>query len=226
MWKVSISFLSLFLFVSAYSQNFEPFAVLLADTTRRDTTEQETPSQVPAGNDQLTAPKYYFNIIKKNAITRKGMFKIHKVEDNYYFEIPDSLLGRDILVVSRIARGAAGVRPGYTGYAGDQIGTRVIRFEKGPGHKLFLRRITYEENAGDSTMAMFNAVVRSNMQPLVSAFGIGAYTPFGKGSVIDVTDYINGDNDIFFFNAGARQSMNVGSLMSSMSYIKDISPYP
>ena len=87
------------------------------------------------------------------------MFLVHKVDDNYYFEVPDSLLGRDILVVCRIAQGAAGIRPEYTGYAGDQIGNTVIRFEKGPGSKLFLRRITFEENAGDSTDAMYSAVV-------------------------------------------------------------------
>jgi hypothetical protein len=194
--------------------------------TPQDTTKKETPSSVPAGNTQLSAPRNYNNIIRSNAITRKGLFTVHKVEDNYYFEIPDSLLGRDILVVCRIAQGAAGIRPEYTGYAGDQVGSTVIRFEKGPSSKLFLRRITYEENAGDSTDAMFNAVVRSNLQPLVSAFGIGAYSPNGRGSVIEVTDYVNGDNDIFFFNSGSKKTMRVGGLLSNMSYIKDISSFP
>ncbi len=151
---------------------------------------------------------------------------VHKVDDNYYFEIPDSLLGRDILVVCRIAQGAAGIRPEYTGYAGDQIGNTVIRFEKGPGSKLFLRRITFEDNAGDSTDAMYSAVVRSNLQPLVSAFGIGAYSPNGRGSVIEITDYVNGDNDIFFFNSASKKTMRVGGLVSNTSYIKDINSFP
>jgi hypothetical protein len=152
-------------------------------------------------------------------VTRKGLFTVHKVDDNYYLEIPDSVLGRDILVVSRIAQGAAGVRPGHTGYAGDQIGNTIIRFEKGPSHKLFLRRITFQDHAGDSSNAMFDAVLRSNLQPLVASFGIGAYSPNGKGSVIEVTDYINGDNDILFFSSGTRKSMHVGSLLTSMCYI-------
>lgn len=192
----------------------------------QDTTKKETPSSVPAGNTQLSGPKNYNNIIRSNAITRKGLFTVHKVEDNYYFEIPDSLLGRDILVVCRIAQGAAGIRPEYTGYAGDQIGNTVIRFEKGPGSKLFLRRITFEEQAGDSTDAMFNAVVRSNLQPLVSSFGIGAYSPNGRGSVIEITDYVNGDNDIFFFSSASKKTMRVGGLLHNMSYIKDISAFP
>jgi hypothetical protein len=192
----------------------------------QDTIKRETPSAVPAANVQVSSPKNYNSIIKSNAITRKGLFWIHRVSDAYYFEIPDSLLGRDLLVVSRIAQGAAGVRPGYSGYAGDQVGHTIIRFEKGPSNKLFLRRVSYEENAGDTTNAMYNAVIRSNLQPLVAAFGISAKSPNDKASLIDVTDYVNGDNDIFFFSSTSRQSMKVGSLQSNMSYIKDISTYP
>ncbi len=211
---------------TATAQTLEALTRLRQDTIKNDTLKRETPSSVPAGNEQLSAPRNYYNLMRNRQVLRKGLFSVHKVADNYYFEIPDSILGRDLLVVARISQGAAGVRPGYTGYAGDQIGSTIIRFEKGPGHKLFLRRITYEEQAGDTTDAMYHAVVRSNVQPLVAAFGIGAYSPNKKGSVIDVTSYINGDNDIFFFNAATRKSMRVGTLQSNMSYIQDISAYP
>lgn len=219
-------FLFALLSFSASAQTLEALTRLRQDTVKHDSVKRETPSSVPAGNEQLSAPRNYYNLMRNRQVLRKGLFSVHKVSDNYYFEIPDSILGRDLLVVARIAQGAAGVRPGHSGYAGDQIGSTIIRFEKGPGHKLFLRRITYEEQAGDTTDAMYHAVVRSNLQPLVAAFGIGAYSPNGKGSVIDVTSYINGDNDIFFFNSAARKSMRVGSLQSNMCYIKDISAYP
>src|SRR5438128_4926685 len=157
-------FLTGFFFSSGiHAQTLESLLILKQDTVKRETAKHETPSSVPAGNDQLSAPRNYYNLLRNKAVTRKGLFTVHKVEDNYYLEIPDSILGRDLLIVSRIAQGAAGVRPGYSGYAGDQIGSRIIRFEKGPGHKIFLRRITYEDNAGDSTNAMYNAVVRSNL---------------------------------------------------------------
>ena len=195
-------------------------------TVALDTPKQETPASVPAGNAQLSAPQRYNYLIGPNAVSRKGLFTVHKVDDNYYFEIPDSLLGRDLLVVSRIAQGAAGVRREYTGYAGDQINNIVIRFENGPNHKLFLRRITFDENPGDTSSAMYSAVLRSNLQPLVAAFGIGAYNPNGKSSVVDVTDYINGDNEVLFFNSSSRKTMRVGSHVSSVSYIEDIRAFP
>src|SRR5690606_22875459 len=153
--------------------------------------EQETPSSVPLGNEPVSGPRSYRRVIRPDAITRVGLFTVHKVDDKYYFEIPDSLLGNDLLVVTRISRGAAGVRPGYAGYAGDQIGSTVIRFEKGPDDNLFLRRVSFGDYSGDSTNSMFDAVVRSNLQPLAASFGISAYTPDKKGSVIDVTNYIN-----------------------------------
>lgn len=213
---------SILIYTSTVAQSPATFPVVAL----QDTIKKETPSSVPAGNNQLSAPKNYNAIIKSNAITRRGMFWVHKVQDSYYFEIPDTVLGRDLLIVSRIAQGAAGIRPGYTGYAGDQIGHTIVRFEKGPGNKLFLRRITYEENAGDTTNSMYNAVIRSNLQPLVAAFGISAYSPNDRGSLVDITDYVNGDNDILFFNAPSRQAMKVGSLQTNMCYIKDISSYP
>jgi hypothetical protein len=208
------------------AQTLESLSLLREDTAKHDSIKKETPASVPAGNDQLSAPRNYYNLLRNKSVTRKGLFTIHKVDDKFYFEIPDSLLGRDLLVVGRIAQGAAGVRPGYIGYAGDQIGNTIIRFEKGPGHKLFLRRITYQDHAGDTSNAMYDAVVRSNLQPLVASFGVGAYSPIEKGSVIEVTDYINGDNDILFFNSGTKKSMHVGGIQRNMCYIKDVNSYP
>jgi hypothetical protein len=57
-----------------------------------------------------TGPKPYKEVITDKAVTDDGLFKVHKVDEKYYFEIPDSLLGRDILVVNRISKAAAGMR--------------------------------------------------------------------------------------------------------------------
>src|SRR5690606_9764329 len=69
-------------------------------------------------------------------------------------------------------------------------------------------------------------LIRSHLQPLAASFGISAYTPNRTGSVIDVTNYINGDNDVLFFSPGVKQQMKVGRMLSNMCYIKDIQPYP
>jgi hypothetical protein len=183
-------------------------------------------------NGRASGPKPYKEIITNKAKTDEGLFKVHKIDEKYYFEIPDSLLGRDILVVNRISKGAAGMRNGFFGYAGDQIGQNVVRFEKGPNHKIFLRTISYAEYAKDSTSPMFWAVTNSNIQPIAAAFEIKTYgkDSTSKGvsnsSVIDVTDYANGDNDVLFFSAMLKSLNHIGSLQSDKSYIETIRSYP
>jgi hypothetical protein len=72
-------------------------------------------------------PKAFKDVITDKAVTRKGLFIVHKVEDKWYFEIPDSLLGRDLLVVGRISKSAADTRAGFLSFAGDEINENMIR---------------------------------------------------------------------------------------------------
>src|SRR5687768_3940403 len=85
---------------------------------------------------QNAGPKPYAEVITAKAKTDRGLFVTHKVDDKYYFEIPDSLLGREILIVNRISKAPAGPRAGFIGYAGDIIGKKEISFEKGPNNKI------------------------------------------------------------------------------------------
>ncbi|MBW4889363.1 zinc-dependent metalloprotease [Mucilaginibacter sp. HMF5004] len=172
------------------------------------------------------APRPYKSVITDKAITRNGLFKTHKIDDKYYFEIPDSLLGREILVVSRISKAGAEMRVA-DGYAGDQIGSTVISFEKGPLSRIFMRKISYATYSPDSTKSMYQAVKRSNIQAIAAAFNIAAYSPDSKGSVVDMTDYINGDNDILFFSSAQGKSrVRLGAYLTDRSYIESVKTFP
>jgi hypothetical protein len=98
----------------------------------------DTTGRRPGAAAPRAQPKPYNTVITDKALTRNGLFKVHKVDDKYYFEIPDSILNREILVVARVAKAGAVVRSS-DGYAGDQIGSTVIKFEKGPANRIFLR---------------------------------------------------------------------------------------
>ena len=183
--------------------------------TRPDTSRKPTP---PAAS---TGPKPYKEVITDKAVTRSGFFKVHKVEDKYFFEIPDNLLIRDILVVNRLSKTQAG-----QGYGGDQIGQNVVRFEKGPNNKIFLRTVSYGVYAKDSTSDMFSSVSNSNVQPIAAAFDIKAFSKDSMGSVIDITDFINGENDVLFFSSAAKSGLRLGGLQADKSYIVSVKPYP
>lgn len=171
-------------------------------------------------------PKPYAELITDKAVTKSGMFKVHFLDDKYYFEIPNEMLGREILVVNHIAKAPADMRSGFFGYAGDQIGQNVIRFDKGPNDKIFLRKLSFSEYTPDSTSSMFASVNNSNIQPIAEAFDVKAYAPESKGSVIDVTDFIGGDNDILFFRSAAKRVSQIGNLQKEKSYIVDVNTFP
>lgn len=185
--------------------------------------------QFGASRQQNSGPKPYSEVITAHAKTRKGLLTIHRIEDKYYFEIPDSLLNREILVVNRISKAPAGARAGFLGYAGDEISENVITFEKGPSNKIFLRSISYTEQGRDSA-GMYQSVRNSNLQPIAAAFPVAAYhtdsVSNDKSTVIEMTDYLMGDNDIFFFDARIKRSLGLNAYQKETSYIIDAQTFP
>src|SRR5690606_9443550 len=124
-------------------------------------------SKTKAPAKKGSEPKPYNEVITSKANTATGFLKVHKVDEKYLFEIPDSLLNRDILVVNRISKAAAGGRVSTLGYGGDQIGKQVIQFETGPNHKVYLKTISYQEISNDTTEdGMYRSVSNSNLHPL------------------------------------------------------------
>lgn len=190
---------------------------------------QQRPQAGPPANAapaRSTGPKPYKEVITSKAVTDDGLFKVHKVEEKYFFEIEDSILGRDILVINRLSKAAAGMRNFFFGYAGDKIGDNVIRFEKGPSNKVFLRMVSFEEMAGDSTQPMFRAVVNSNIQAIAQSFDIASLGKDSTGVVIDVTSFLNSDNEVLNFDPSRKRAFRIGSIQADKSYINTVKSFP
>ena len=206
------------------------FTGIVTAQDRRPTTTPSTlpPTVPPPGSSSSfrAGPKPYKDVITEKAITRRGLFYVHKIEDKWFFELSDSALNRDILVVNRISKAPADTRSGFFGYAGDEINQSVIRFEKGPNNKVFLRKISFTVYAKDSTKPMYKSVMNSNIQPIAAAFDIRAFSKDSTGSVIELTDFINGDNDILFFASFFKSALRIGGVQSDKSYVVDVKSYP
>jgi Met-zincin/Domain of unknown function (DUF5117)/Domain of unknown function (DUF5118) len=173
-----------------------------------------------------TGPKPYKEVITDKAKSIKGLFTVHKVEDKHYFEIPDSLMGRDIMSVTRIVKTAT--IPGT--YGGELLNRQVISFDKGPDNKIFLRAVQYINVSPDSTAPMYKAVQNSNVQPIAQAFDVKAVkrdSVTKKGtSVIDVTDFFKGDNQIVSLSPFTKTIYRITSIAADRSYIQNIKSYP
>jgi hypothetical protein len=207
----------LFFSVSALAQNKKTVPA------QRDTSKTV---QLTAPAPPAKGPKPYKDVITEKAITKRGIVWVHKIEDKWFFEVGDTLLNRDILMVNRIAKAPANTRSGWFGYAGDEINENVIRFEKGPNNKLFLRNISYSVYARDTSGSMYKSVMNSNVQPIAVSFDIKAFSPDSTGTVVDVTDVLTGDNDVFFFAPSVKSVLRLGGLQNDKSYIVDVRPYP
>ncbi|SJZ36181.1 zinc-dependent metalloprotease [Sediminibacterium ginsengisoli] len=202
-------------------------ATTLAMAQQRDTTAP-APAGRPGGGlpgganmTMRQGPRPYREVITDKAVTKKGLFTVHKVDDRYFFEIADSVLNREILAVTRFTK----VPGGGGKYGGEEINEQSLKFEKGPSNNIFIRVVTLISRA-DSTTAISKAVNNSYLDPIAAAFDIKAFGKDSGSVVIDVTDFFKGDNQIVGLDANDKRSFGLTMLAADRSYIQSINTYP
>mgnify|MGYP001030680374 FL=1 len=163
--------------------------------------------------------KPYDKVITKKAISDAGLFDIHQVEDDYFYEIPDSLFGREMLMVTRIAKTASGI-----GFGGGKQNTQVLRWEK-DAKKVLLRVVSHEVVAADS-LPIHEAVVNSNFEPILYRFDIKAIGKDSVSTVIQVNKLFEEDVKAIGFPQSRRKTYKISSLDNSRSFINTLKSYP
>ncbi|MBW3629050.1 MAG: zinc-dependent metalloprotease [Gemmatimonadetes bacterium] len=161
------------------------------------------------------APRPYSQVITSRARTREGLFRTHLLGPRLYYEIPAAELGRDMLLVTQIARNAA---DSPFSYAGEAIGNQVLRWER-RDNRILLRGVTYDVMA-DSALPIARAVEAANYYPIIASFNIEA---FGRDSaaVIDVSRLFTSPSPEFGLGNRFR-----GGLDRERSFIERVAPYP
>jgi hypothetical protein len=169
-----------------------------------------------------TSPKLYKDLITDKAVTRVGLFTVHKVDEKWYFEIPDSLFNREFLAITRFVRTPSGSRS----YGGEKVNEQTMRWEKGPSDNIFLRVMTIVSIAPDSSQPIAEAVRNSNLDPIAAAFDIKAYGKDSNSVVIEVTDYFKSDNQPVSLSPDLKRRYNLGGLAADRSFISYIHTFP
>jgi hypothetical protein len=165
--------------------------------------------------------KTYEDIITEKAESKSGLFTVHLVDDKYYYEIPDSLLGTEMLMVTRIAKTANGL-----GFGGGKQNTQVVRWVKNK-NQILLRMVSYENVASDS-LPIHEAVENSNFEPIIAAFPIEVKgkEEANPTSVIDITKLFTEDVNSLGISNGYKKQYKISSTDSKRSYIESIKTYP
>ncbi len=210
--KLLVRIVILFLFMGSF-QTSE--AQLFKKKKKK--TETKAPEKPKKG-----AIKPYEKVITKDAKTDDGLFKVHQVEDKHFYEIPDSLFQREMLMVSRISKTATGI-----GFGGGKINTQVLRWEKKP-KKVLLRVVSYGNYAADS-LPIHEAVVNSNFEPVLFAFDIKAFNKkdsLNPATVIEIDPLFTKDVNPLGMPDRFRKRYKVSRMDGDRSYIESIKSYP
>jgi len=161
----------------------------------------------------------YDKVVTKEMKTDKGLFNVHSADDKYLFEVPDSLMNREMLMVTRIAKTANGI-----GFGGGKTNTQVLRWQR-KGKKVLLRVVSHNVVA-DTILPVHEAVVNSNFEPVLFSFPIKAFNKDTTSVVIDATSLFSTDVKPLGFPQFYRSRYKISRMDKDRSYIDRVSSYP
>jgi hypothetical protein len=164
--------------------------------------------------------KKFADLIPEKTKVIKGLFNAYKVDGKYYYEIPDSLFNREMLVVTRFVK-----TPALTyQYGGEEANEQVWKWER-HDKQIFIRVPSYSVKA-DSASDMYQSVKNSNLDVVLAAFDIKAFNKDTTGVLIDVTDFYSGDNSAIGIADYEKKRYKISALDNARSYIDTIKCYP
>lgn len=193
-------------------------------TNKPKTETLATDAKKPDGKKE---PKPYKKVIDSTAVTQKGLIDVHKVGDKYLFEIADSLIGKEIMTITRYSKTPAG--GGIFG--GEEVNRQVIKFEKGLNHNILVRSVTYVIATPDEDKPITKAVKNSSADPIIGNFDVLAYKKDTKGKenvgyVIDMTTAFDSDLQTFSLNPINKQMLKIQAFQKDRSFIQSIKSFP
>ncbi|MEM7417826.1 MAG: zinc-dependent metalloprotease [Gemmatimonadota bacterium] len=181
------------------------------------------PPVPPGMDDARPAPQDDYASLTADAAHDDGLFTVFTEDGDVRFEIPDSLLERDMLLVSRVA----GVQEGMGGFlpAGAAVNRQMVRFERADD-RILMRKYSGAAVA-DDTLAIAQSVESNYFAPILASFEIEARGPADASSVVDVTDFFEGDTPaISGLRPAQRRAYQVRRLDGDRSYIGHVRSYP
>ena len=200
---------------------------LFAFSTSCKTAQKAVAAKTDSEKTSKKKPKFksYSKVIPTDAITDDGLFKTHQVEEDFFYEIPNNMLEKDMLWVTRIAQIPSNLGGGYMN-AGSKTNQQVVAWERFQ-NKILLKVKSYSEVALDSTAAIGNSVKVNNYEPIMYAFDIEAFSSDSTAVVINVTKFLSTDvPSISGLGSRLRKQYKVRSLDKDRSFINSVKSFP
>ena len=157
--------------------------------------------------------------VEKPSVDRKGLFHVTKVKNEWFFEIPDSLIGREFLTTVRYTSTPSGIGK----FGGEQVNQQTVYFQVAPDDQLLLRSRLFI-NVADTAENINRAITISNENPIIGAFKVESHKD--KVYKIKVNQFFNGDNPAMGLPKAVKDGFSLQGLVGEMSYIEDIKSFP
>lgn len=184
-WNIVILGLMLLLPMVSFGQ-IEKLKEKLMEALKNKAAEVEKTDKEDSGEKEEEKKGYHK--ILEGFTTYNGLFKVHVKEETVYFEIPDSLFGRDMLLASRVSEISnnkdisAGQMPRQP---------LLIRFSK-DRKKVFVHLVN-ADNLCDENSPIYKSFRRNYLNPIWQDFDIKAVNADSSGFVVDVTKFFCSD---------------------------------
>ncbi len=173
--------------------------------------------------DEKSGGKKYADIITKEAVTDTGFWTVHKVGGKYYFEIPKTLLEREILVVSRISGYVKNLSFGGAGM--ESRPEQVIRWQLFDG-KILLRSVSYNSVASEEK-PVYQSVRNNNFEPIILSFDLSCYNDDSTNVVFEANALFTTDVPMIGpLSDEEKKNFGIGSLDSKRSMIVSAKSFP
>ncbi len=187
-----------------------------ADTLRTDTVKADVPRPAPPKPETE-----YEKLLKKGGTTLEGLFTVRHIEDKYYFEVPDSLLGRMFLAVTRFTA----VPQAFGQFAGEEITHCAVYFEQRDTTKLLMRQYV-QSHFSDPDDQISRTLERATIDPIVNTFKVIGRDSLKNTQLIDVTNLFLKDSHLTSLSSADKSRLKVGSLQGDGTFIDTMKVYP
>ena len=169
----------------------------------------------------LNSQKKSIDSLTKGMNMSKGVINSYTNNNKLLFEIPNEILGKEILVVTRLAQ----VPSGYSPYinAGSKTSEQVISFYK-KNNRIDVRQLSYN-NIADPDDPIIQSVVENNFSPILASFEV---RNSDKSSfLIDVSDFFLKDSPGFnIINSRVKDQYKIGGVDRKRSSIDSSRSFP
>jgi hypothetical protein len=167
--------------------------------------------------------KPYSEVITKEAKTDSGLFITHKMDTDYFFEIPMDLLEKEMLIVSRISGFVKNLNFGGAGVKSKP--QQVIRWQR-KDDKIILRSVSYNSVANFDE-PIYQSVKNNNFEPIIEVFDIKAFNKDSTSIVFIANSLFESDVEMIGpMSSSQRKNFGIRSLVKDKSFINNIKSYP